>query len=188
MSTSDSEEDLRQLTLQMDTENILQNLRPLPNDVIEKLLKKSGYSDASYKSYNDDFSSFVRKAYLDILKAYDGRTEVIMKIVANTPDLKIAFLPNKGSICSDTNYETCGLTYAKKGQIYIAAKGYRDERNHKKIQGTIIHEFCHFAIHETFGNEYKPYYAHDESGADKKWEKLVEEYYSRNLEDFPDIK
>lgn len=164
----------------------------LTKDAVDMLKEKSSIAGEQDRDEQLKFSSYIRNAYVDIQASFNGNTKVIMEIIANVPDIKIIFLPNEDNIRKyeedeEPDYILKGITYAKSETIIIAAKGYDKEEAYRKILGVIIHEFCHFAIHEIFGNMFKPFY-NDDMLAAEKWEELVVKYESIDLSYFPVIK
>lgn len=77
-----------------------------------------------------------------------------------------------------------GIAYVKSEVIIIAAQGYDEDLYYREFLGKIIHEFCHFAIHETFGNGFKPYYCDDDESSEK-WLRLAEAFELNQTDDFP---
>lgn len=119
------------------------------------------------------FSRFIRKAYLDIQNSFSGRTRVILQIVASVPNMKILFLPENSGVLKCNPYIKHEYLVEKKSiegneTILIGSKNYDDPTNYRKFLGVVIHEFSHFAINETFGNNMKPFYE-----GDKENEKII---------------
>lgn len=185
--------------------------------MVDLLVEKSSISEEKNSIKQDTFSKNVRKVYELIEKLFDERTVWIMEIVASVSNSEIIFLPSESDICSYKNKTRAGKKYTydrgltwKNETIIIAAKGLLDGPSvldgevSRKIMGTIIHEFCHFAIFEIFGHS-KPFYNLDKiqiSSRDnklidltklnektkKKFEDLVNLYKQKNWNDYSLIK
>lgn len=177
------------------TDLIDEDKQQFPTDTIGVLIKKSSVAGETDTDKQKIFKTFIRNAYIHLQQSLNDSTKVIMEIVANVPNVKIIYLPNEVNIREykeDSKKPLCkttGITYVKTEKIIIAAKGYYKKRkkNYNKFLGVIIHEFCHFAVHETFGNGFKPYYADDKVAAER-WKKLVDQYQSSDLDKFPVMK
>lgn len=144
------------------------------SDHIIKLLKMSK-CDKKYQS-----------EWLSVIKAFDFlenpnkyieknmskiNSSIILKTVASWNGTKINFDFVHGStfyLNPHTNTNALGATEAN-GQITIGAKGLNGERKNNVI-GTIIHEFCHWAINIVFMNNFLPYHCIESNDKDRyKW-------------------
>lgn len=169
-------------------ELIISDSEQVFRDAIDILKEKSSMVGVSCNLVKKNFSLKIRKAYVDLYTSFKSRLQVILDIISKVPEVKIIFLPLTDNIKKYKNpkrsYVTVeGITYPKSEVIIIAAKGYDENESYRKFLGTIIHEFCHFAVHEIFGS-FKPYYDDEKDSCVDMWNRLVEEC-ERNLKDFP---
>lgn len=90
-----------------------------------------------------------------------------------------------------------GITYGRLEQIIIAAGNYEYKKKRNQVKGLIIHEFCHFAVYETFCNDYNAYFENDkeyktqwldvinECSSNKEKENLIQEVFNYVEEQWP---
>lgn len=145
---------------------------------VTTLVNRSNDNSADDKE-KKRFTLWVRNTYTELYQI--PQAQIIMKIVARTPNVEIFFTPAKDTLTFDCE----GLTRAEERKIYIAAGGFdNDKDNNLKlsrndaIKSLIIHEFCHFAVHVTFCNAGKAFYL-DDKVHEKKWKDVLEECYKR---------
>lgn len=161
-------------------------------DVFDILKDKSHISGVTDQEEKVTFSTFIRQAYIDLQKSFTGNPKVIIDIISRVPDIKIIFLPNEDNVKdykkdSASKYIINGVTYAKSEAIIVAAKDYKDNQKYRRFLGTIIHEFCHFAIFEVFGS-FKPYFNSDDGAAMQEWSALIKHCRQSCPKRFPIIK
>lgn len=167
--------------------DIINDREPVHKDFIDILKEKSSMVGVNSEWEKKFFSKFIRKAYVDLQESFNRRTQVILEIVSNVPEVKLIFMPTIDNIEKYKNkkrpeYVVDGITYPRSETIIIAAKGYDKEENYRKFLGLIIHECCHLAIYEIFGS-FKPFYE-GENEVYEIWYGLIKEC-QKNLKEFP---
>lgn len=126
------------------------------SDCVEALTERSRLSGVVKDDHKKNFAIWVKLIYEEFI---DNRlAEIIMKIVTSSSKVIIHYLPRHDNVDAEENlveFICEGVTYAHDEQIIIAAKNYQDDEYRNRLKGVIVHEFCHFAVYETFCNGYK---------------------------------
>src|SRR5690349_23641899 len=106
---------------------------------------------------NRNYNRIVVKAFeeLNSLKSI----EPILKVVANSENLKIIFDFERDSI-GLTEIVNEGKGGSKQGNIYIAAKGLMKSEERFSPLSALAQELCRFAMHLIYDNNSKPYQDH----------------------------
>ncbi|XP_070490541.1 uncharacterized protein [Chironomus tepperi] len=129
-----------------------------------------------------------------VLKAYkflnsNPLLSVLLMVVVACKKLRSVFDFNRDSVYftdPTTDSTTNGMFYLS-GRVYVGAKQLLDQTTHYETYAVIAHEFCHYAINLTYGNNAKPYCRNDNQTM-QEFEKISEKCQQRrNVERIIDI-
>lgn len=135
------------------------------------------------ESKGEEFYGIIMKV-LEELNTIE-EIEPLMKTAACFDGLIIIFDFNRNFVdeIDPTKHDgVLGTTYSEESVITIGAKGLLDAATENKVQGTLAHELCHFAVNLTFSNNCKPF-AKDDEGNSLRFNKVVEDCEAEKLEE-----
>ncbi|KAL7011711.1 hypothetical protein ACKWTF_014396 [Chironomus riparius] len=126
-----------------------------------------------------------RERFTPIYSAYQALNanifiKVILMVVAASKNFRVVFDFSHESVQSvDPNLssKSNGFLYMT-GRIFIGALKLLNFKTKQEAYGIMAHEFCHYAVDLTFGNDAKPYFKND-SLARQEFDKISEECEKR---------
>lgn len=112
----------------------------------------------------------------------------ILKLVSQDEKLEITFDFNKSStevMVPWTDGEMHGLTGYNTGKVSVGAKDYQENDKKSTINGVLVHELCHYAMHLTYSNDYGKPYDKMDIDREQEYQRVIEN--SKVFKDFEEI-
>lgn len=126
------------------------------NNTVAELLEQSHLFGTDLIKHREfEFSEWLKTIYEELSDI--SIVETILKIVSCAKPYIIFLLEHENKI--DINFFENERNHE---QIIITLGNIISEGDRNRFIGLIIHEFCHFAVYETFCNGYNAYFSNDE--------------------------